>query len=186
MGISVVEWARREGISKVAAYKRINTGKVRRLPDGTIDPEQAAADWAKNKDAVRALQAGRHRVPKVDPEPTSPPPPVAMPVPAPVTPSKTAEGQVGTSFSDLQRAEKALKIKRDQLKFRREESKVVDIDEVRRAWSDMILRARNVLLPIGGELADVLASETDPLRCRELIDRRIFQSLSILSGQQNA
>jgi hypothetical protein len=163
MGISVAEWAKREGITRQMAYKRIKAGKVTTLPDGTIDPDAASEQWLQNRDErqVRGKSAD-----------------------APATAGATPKPE-GTTFSDLQRAEKALKIQRDRLKFRREEGQIVDADDVRRAWADMITRARSVLLAIGGELADRLASESDPIRCRELIERRVNQALSALSGQPN-
>jgi hypothetical protein len=48
MGLSIRAYARHRGVSHVAVKKAIDTGRITPLPDGTIDPEQADAQWAKN------------------------------------------------------------------------------------------------------------------------------------------
>jgi hypothetical protein len=94
-GISVTEYAKREGISRKAAYDRFASGKVTRLDDGSIDPKTAKRQWDKNRDDLQS-QRGAHSGKKN-----------AAPRPE--------EDQGATSLGQLQRAEKALKIKRDQM-----------------------------------------------------------------------
>lgn len=158
-GISVVEYAKREGISRQAAYDRINSGKIRKLPDGTIDPAVAARDWAQNKDELQVQRGSKSGKKKTESEPDTP---------------------HEASFAQLQRAEKALKIRRDQLRLKREEGRLLDTDEVRQAWAEMIATARAALLPIGGELADDLVG-ADSVKIREQIDRRVHKALSALA-----
>jgi hypothetical protein len=46
MGIGVNEYARHRGISHPAVSKAIKIGRIKLLPDGTIDPEMADKQWA--------------------------------------------------------------------------------------------------------------------------------------------
>ncbi|MBS1941695.1 MAG: elements of external origin [Bacteroidetes bacterium] len=48
MGLSIRAYARHRGVSHVAVKKAIDTGRIRPLPDGTIDPQAADAQWAQN------------------------------------------------------------------------------------------------------------------------------------------
>lgn len=53
MGLSIRAYARHRGVSHVAVKKAIDTGRITPLPDGTIDPVQADAEWARNTDRSR-------------------------------------------------------------------------------------------------------------------------------------
>ncbi|MDX1251162.1 MAG: elements of external origin [Gammaproteobacteria bacterium] len=48
MGLSIRAYARHRGVSHVAVKKAIDTGRIMPLPDGTIDPDSADAQWAQN------------------------------------------------------------------------------------------------------------------------------------------
>ena len=48
MGLSIRAYARHRGVSHVAVKKAIDTGRIGPLPDGTIDPAAADAQWAAN------------------------------------------------------------------------------------------------------------------------------------------
>ena len=45
-GLSIRAYARHRGVSHVAVKKAIDTGRISTLPDGTIDPNAADAQWA--------------------------------------------------------------------------------------------------------------------------------------------
>jgi hypothetical protein len=55
MGISIRAYARMRGCAKSAVEKAIKTKRITPLPDGTIDPERANAEWAKNTFAGHTL-----------------------------------------------------------------------------------------------------------------------------------
>lgn len=48
MGLSIRAYARHRGVSHVAVKKAIDTGRITQLPDGTLDPDAADAQWAQN------------------------------------------------------------------------------------------------------------------------------------------
>ena len=53
MGLSIRAYARHRGVSHVAVKKAIDTGRISQLPDGTIDPVVADAQWAANTTPTR-------------------------------------------------------------------------------------------------------------------------------------
>jgi hypothetical protein len=55
MGISIRAYARMRGCAKSAVEKAIKTKRITPLPDGTIDPERADQEWAKNTFAGHTL-----------------------------------------------------------------------------------------------------------------------------------
>lgn len=56
MGLTVREYAAREGITLRGAQKRIAKGLVKKLPDGTVDPESAAEYRALHLPSAEANQ----------------------------------------------------------------------------------------------------------------------------------
>jgi hypothetical protein len=57
MGLSIRAYARHRGVSHVAVKKAIDTGRIAPLPDGTIDPVVADAQWAANTTPTRRTVA---------------------------------------------------------------------------------------------------------------------------------
>src|SRR3546814_11235518 len=53
MGLSIRAYARHRGVSHVAVKKAIDTGRISQLPDGTIAPVVADAQWAANTTPTR-------------------------------------------------------------------------------------------------------------------------------------
>jgi len=53
MGLSIRAYARHRGVSHVAVKKAIDTGRISQLPDGTIDPVVADAQWVANTTPTR-------------------------------------------------------------------------------------------------------------------------------------
>lgn len=54
MGLSIRAYARHRGVTDTAVRKAIQTGRITPEADGTIDPEQADRDWARNTDSPRS------------------------------------------------------------------------------------------------------------------------------------
>lgn len=53
MGLSIRAYARHRGVTDTAVHKAIRSGRINALPDGTIDADQADAQWASNTSAPR-------------------------------------------------------------------------------------------------------------------------------------
>ena len=66
MGLSIRAYARHRGVSHVAVKKAIDTGRISQLPDGTIDPVVADAQWAANTTPTRrSVTAEARETPQV-------------------------------------------------------------------------------------------------------------------------
>ena len=63
MGLSIRAYARHRGVSHVAVKKAINTGRITPLPDGTIDPMAADAQWKANTTPTRRSVAAEPKEP---------------------------------------------------------------------------------------------------------------------------
>jgi hypothetical protein len=58
MGVSRRSYAAQRGVSEAAVRKAIATGRITTLPDGTIDPDRADAEWGAQTDPAK--QPGQH------------------------------------------------------------------------------------------------------------------------------
>lgn len=54
MGLSIRAYARHRGVSDAAVRKAIAAGRITSEADGTVDPERADAEWARNTEAPRS------------------------------------------------------------------------------------------------------------------------------------
>src|SRR5579863_7806725 len=55
MGVSLRAYARMRGCSLTAVQKAIASKRITTLPDGTVDPERANQEWAKNTFAGQTI-----------------------------------------------------------------------------------------------------------------------------------
>ena len=71
MGLSIRAYARHRGVTDTAVHKAIRSGRINALSDGTIDPDQADAQWERNtsspKTGTQRLTV-KVKVPEVDGE----------------------------------------------------------------------------------------------------------------------
>ena len=72
MGVSIRAYARGRGCTEGAVRKAIATKRITPNPDGTIDPERADQEWARNTFAGQTLDQATN--PKVVPRSAPPPP----------------------------------------------------------------------------------------------------------------
>jgi hypothetical protein len=73
------------------------------------------------------------------------------------------------------------KVREKNLKNDQEEGHLVDLTVINAFVASMIMKTRDELTRIGAEIADRLARESDPAKCRDLVDDRISQSLEALT-----
>jgi hypothetical protein len=124
MGLSIRAYARHRGVSHVAVKKAIDTGRITPLPDGTIEPDAADAQWAQNtlqprKTAAAApAQAAKARAK-----------PVASARPAPRETPDTAGAPLstgGTSLLQARTVNEVLKAKLKQVELAEKKEELVD------------------------------------------------------------
>lgn len=68
MGLSLRAYARHRGVSHEAVRKAIDTGRITTDADGSIDPQRADAEWARNTAPPRVGTASRPVRATVSPE----------------------------------------------------------------------------------------------------------------------
>jgi len=71
MGLSIRAYARHRGVTDTAVHKAIRSGRINALADGTIDPDQADAQWERNTSAPKTgtqRPTVKVKVPEVDGE----------------------------------------------------------------------------------------------------------------------
>ena len=69
MELSIRAYARHRGVTDTAVHKAIRSGRIEALPDGTIDSDQADAQWARNTSAPKTgtqRPTVKVKVPEVD------------------------------------------------------------------------------------------------------------------------
>ena len=120
MGLSIRAYARHRGVSHVAVKKAIDTGRITPLPDGTLDPEIADAQWAKNtlsrKAAEQPSQPARPSPARPSPASRSP----EVPDPAQSLPSG------GASLLQARTANEELKARLKQIALAEKKEELVD------------------------------------------------------------
>jgi hypothetical protein len=124
MGLSIRAYARHRGVSHVAVKKAIDTGRITPLPDGTIDPETADAQWAQNtlqpRSAAAQEKAGTTRARP------APPPAEATPQ-RDVADTSTAQMSAGgTSLLQARTVNEVLKAKLNNLELAHRKKELVD------------------------------------------------------------
>lgn len=130
MGLSIRAYARHRGVSHVAVKKAIDTGRITALPDGTIDPDAADAQWAQNTLQPRRA-AAQEKVSTTK----------ARPAPATATATATAEATPqrdvadtstapmsvgGTSLLQARTVNEVLKAKLNNLELAHRKKELVD------------------------------------------------------------
>ena len=117
MGLSIRAYARHRGVSHVAVKKAIDTGRITPLPDGTIDPDTADAQWAQNTLQPRKAAA---------PEKVSPAKARVLPereVPEPGTPPLSTGG---TSLLQARTVNEVVKAQTNKVRLAQLKGELVD------------------------------------------------------------
>jgi len=124
MGLSIRAYARHRGVSHVAVKKAIDTGRITALPDGTIDPDAADAQWAQNtlqpRRAVAQEQASSPK-PRRAPATSDATPPRDAPEPG-TTPLSAG----GTSLLQARTVNEVLKAQLNKVELAHRKKELVD------------------------------------------------------------
>jgi hypothetical protein len=122
MGLSIRAYARHRGVSHVAVKKAIDTGRITALPDGTIDPDAADAQWARNTLQPRkAVEPAKVSSPKARPATGDVPP--QRDAPEPGTPPLSAGG---TSLLQARTVNEVLKAQLNKVELAHRKKELVD------------------------------------------------------------
>nr|WP_239505150.1 elements of external origin [Stenotrophomonas pavanii] len=124
MGLSIRAYARHRGVSHVAVKKAIDTGRITALPDGTIDPDAADAQWAQNTLQPRRSAAQEQAsIPKPRRAPASADATPPRDAPEPSTPPLSAGG---TSLLQARTVNEVLKAQLNKVELAHRKKELVD------------------------------------------------------------
>ena len=127
MGLSIRAYARHRGVSHVAVKKAIDTGRISQLPDGTIDPVVADAQWAANTTPTRRSATAEVReTPQVSAVTREIPQAPARPqrdTPEPPTPALSSGG---TSLLQARTVNEVVKAQTNKVRLARLKGELVD------------------------------------------------------------
>ena len=119
MGISIRAYARHRGVTDTSVHKAIRSGRVTPEADGTIDAEQADAEWERNTSAPKTgtqRPVVKVKVPEVDssgPEKST-------------TGSANVGGTGGTSLLQARTVNEVIKVQLNKVKLAHNKKELVD------------------------------------------------------------
>ena len=158
------------GISRARLNELARKGKVSKVRRGRWNVAAVRLALGRNLDSRQASPAR---------DSAAAAPPTRMPVFDQVPPPAMDVPRGSLAAAQLVKAQ--ADAKRAALEVRRLEKRLLDRDEVADAWSGMIAAAKAKLLVIGDELADRLAAESNPVACREMVDKKVYEALAALA-----
>ncbi len=137
MGLSIRAYARHRGVSHVAVKKAIDTGRISPLPDGTIDPVAADAQWAANTTPSRRSASISTTEPVTESAADEPAPKVssaaretrqaaARPAREPAEPPTPALSSGGTSLLQARTVNEVVKAQTNKVRLARLKGELVD------------------------------------------------------------
>lgn len=127
MGLSIRAYARHRGVSHVAVKKAIDTERITPLPDGTIDPVAADAQWAANTTPTRRSVAGEARnVPQAPAAAREIPQASARVVRETAEPPTPALSTGGTSLLQARTVNEVVKAQTNKVRLARLKGELVD------------------------------------------------------------
>ena len=182
MGISVRDFARREGCSDTSVRKALKVGRLHLLADGTIDPALVGLAWRKANRRKSAKPARKY----TDPIPEEPEPPAPADLEELADQVVNIEGRAPYSLVEAERIKANYLGLLRQLQYDRESGAVAPIDEIAAAVASEYAIVRNRLLGLGVKLAPRIVLIREPERARALIDAEVIAALEGLTLDRGA
>lgn len=178
-GISIREFARRDGCNDKLVRRKIASGHLATLPDGKLDPALVGTAWREGN--VRGGAASADVRMSADTEPT----------PSAAEKDETAaqvakrlvyeEGRVFTSEAEAKRHKESFLALHQELEYDRKIGKVVLIDDVVSAITGEYAIVRNRLLNVASRVAPRAAVLRSAEEVKALIDEEVGLALEELS-----
>jgi hypothetical protein len=127
MGLSIRAYARHRGVSHVAVKKAIDTGRISQLPDGTIDPVVADAQWVANTTPPRrSVTAEARETPQVSAATREIPQTSAKMARDTPEPPTSALSSGGTSLLQARTVNEVVKAQTNKVRLARLKGELVD------------------------------------------------------------
>jgi hypothetical protein len=155
MGVSLRAYARMRGCSLPAVQKAIKSKRITTLPDGTIDPERANQEWAKNTFAGSAPT--RTQSTSRSGTATRTPPPAPPPMPQSAGGVSDPVGQYLRSRA----VNETFKAKISQLEYEERSRKLIPAARASEYAATFSAIVKDALLSMPDRLAPMLAAVDD-------------------------
>ena len=107
--------------------------------------------------------------------------PAELPADADELAARAAADLGSVTFAEAQRLKEIELYRRQKIANDESEGKLVDGAGVELAWMEIVAKVKSKLLQLPDEMCDHLATESDPIRCREMLRNKIEQCLAALS-----
>lgn len=197
MGMSLRAYARHRkdrglpGGSDTAVRKAIQAGRISKLPDGTIDPETADAEWSGSTDRAKVrtdeqYQQGAERAREtIEAGETKPVPPAAREAveEASARPVEEVSGGGAVTYAKARAANEAIKAQMNKLRLQRQQNAVVDRRAAVAHVFELARKERDTWLQLPARKAALMAAEleVDAHSLEQVLDRYIRDHLAELA-----
>ena len=187
MGLSIRAYARHRGMSHVAVKKAIDTGRISQLPDGTIDPVVADAQWAANTTPTRrSVTAEVRETPQASAVTRETPQAAAKVVrdaPEPPTPALSSGG---TSLLQARTVNEVVKAQTNKVRLARLKGELVDRSQAVAHVFKLARAERDAWLNWPARISSQMAAGlgVDPHALHVALDTAVRQQLQDLGDLQ--
>lgn len=153
MGIKASEYATHRGVSKAAVSKAIKLGRIKLLPDGTIDPELADKQWAGSVSRVNT------------PKPSGIPKKAEVAAveihDSDVTPEAIAELVIpdGLPLTEIKAIHETIKARQSHLNLVKDRGELTDLAAVNKRLFELSREMRDGWLNWVNQVSGILAAE---------------------------
>ena len=178
MGLSIRAYARHRGVSDTAVRKAIKAGRIKKEPDGTIDPAKADAAWERNTNQAQQRKPSANQGSKIRFAPANQDDGFAPPVTlAPGKPTPVPKVTSGPDYQTSRAVKETYAARLAKLDFEERSKKLVNADEVRVAAFNLGRRVRDRLMTIPHRMGSVLASGLDSKQIEEILEKELRTAL---------
>lgn len=87
------------------------------------------------------------------------------------------------ALDELNHQLKMIRIQREELALKAEESVLISKPEVERSFIRQVMSLKRTFMPLGEELASHLVNQEDPRKVQQVIDEAVKKRIRFLSGQ---
>lgn len=154
-------YALRRGVARSSVQHAIKTGRIVPNAAGLIDADEADRTWADRTD----LSKPRNSVNGVSQKPAA-----------------KANGAAAEARANASAIKETFAAKLAELEYRQKTGELVPASEVKTAAYQAARRARELLQAIPARISAILAGETDPMKCEEILNGEIERVCDELSG----
>lgn len=169
--VSLRAYARHRGVNLSAVQKAIASNRIS-LIDGKIDPAVADIQWAQNTRPDQQERGSLKDFEKTQADLAG------------IKPANASSNDVQTSGLSIEKAEtEAIRRQLMELQLAQRRGELVNIADIERAMAAKLIDARTALSNMAHELAPSLAAETDVLKIKMMLQKKINAAMSALSQE---